>query len=388
VREEKPMKDRPLVTVAIPCFNEEASIEACLRCVLAQDYPRDRLEILIADGLSVDGTRAILSRLAAEDDRIRIIDNPERIQAAGLNAILKVARGEVIVRMDAHCDYRSDYVRKCVEVLESTGADNVGGAQRARARTSFQKALSAALDSPLAVGGAKYRSAGNEGFVDTVFLGAFRRRVFETVGLYDPHASINEDAELNQRLLATGGKIYLSRDIVVHYYPRSSLPALAKQYFRYGTGRARTILKHGALPSLRPVVPFIMVTAAAVVLIVPSLHQLGLFLLGLYAFGAAVEAVRVGRAAGPIATAVVWAIFPVLHVCHGLGFAAGLLRYRLAPDWTQPELLPRASMQTVPSGPPEGSEPPPVPALGPTLGFIQDAHPSPVHSSQPWSRPT
>jgi cellulose synthase/poly-beta-1,6-N-acetylglucosamine synthase-like glycosyltransferase len=352
------MKDRPLVTVAIPCFNEEASIEACLRGVLEQDYPRDRIEILVADGFSVDGTRAILLRLAAEDRRIRIIDNPERIQAAGLNAILRIARGEIIVRMDAHCDYQSDYVRTCVEVLESTGADNVGGAQRARAKTPFQKALCAALDSPLAVGGAKYRSAWNEGFVDTVFLGAFRRRVFETVGLYDPHASINEDAELNQRLLATGGKIYLSRDIVVHYYPRSSLSALARQYFRYGTGRARTILKHGTLPSLRPAVPFIMVTTAAVLLILPSLHQLGRFLFGFYAFAAAAEAVRVGGASGPTATAIAWAIFPVLHVCHGLGFAVGLLRYTLAPDWTPPERLPCASRQTVPSGPLEGSEPP------------------------------
>jgi succinoglycan biosynthesis protein ExoA len=350
VREEKPMKDWPLVTVAIPCFNEEASIEACLRDVLAQDYRHDRLEILIADGFSVDGTRAILSRLAAEDHRIRIIDNPERIQAAGLNAILKIARGEVIVRMDAHCDYQSDYVRKCVEVLESTGADNVGGAQRARAKTPFQKALCAALDSPLAVGGAKYRSAGNEGFVETVFLGAFRRRVFETVGLYDPRASINEDAELNQRLLATGGKIYLSRGIVVHYYPRNSLPALARQYFRYGIGRARTILKHGTLPSLRPAIPFIMVTAAAVLLIVPSLHQLSRMLFGLYAFVTAAEAVRAGRAAGLATTAVVWVIFPVLHLCHGLGFAAGLLRYTLAPDWTPSERLPRASTQRVPSG--------------------------------------
>jgi succinoglycan biosynthesis protein ExoA len=351
------MKDWPLVTVAIPCFNEEASIEACLRGVLAQDYPRDRIEILIADGFSVDGTRAILSRLAKEDHRIRIIDNPERIQAAGLNAILKIARGAVIVRMDAHCDYQSDYVRKCVEVLESTGADNVGGAQRARAKTHFQKALSAALDSPLAVGGAKYRSAANEGFVDTVFLGAFRRRVFEAVGLYDPRASINEDAELNQRLLAIGGKIYLSRDIVVHYYPRSSLSALARQYFRYGTGRARTILKHGTLPSLRPAVPFFMVMAAAVLLIAPALRLFSPLVFGLYAFVTAVEAVRVGGAAGLITTAVVWAIFPVLHVCHGLGFAAGLLRYTLVPDWAPPELLPRAATPTAPSGPLKGSEP-------------------------------
>src|SRR2546428_5067522 len=249
------MSSWPFVTIAIRCLNETAFIEACLRSVLDQDYARDRLEVLVADGMSVDGTRPLLARIAEADPRIRVIDNPERIQAAGLNAILKLARGEVIVRMDTHCEYQRDYVRKCVETLARTGADNVGGAQRPRARTFFQKALCAALGSPLGLGGVKYRYPPKEGFVDTVFLGAFPRRVFETVGLYDPRAVTNEDAELNQRLLAAGGKVYLSRDIVVHYYPRASLPALARQYFRYGCGRARTLVKPRSLPSIRPTLP-------------------------------------------------------------------------------------------------------------------------------------
>src|SRR5262249_58680066 len=126
--------------------------------------------------------------------------------------------------------------------LARGGAASAGGAQRARARSAFQRALCAARDSPLAVGGARYRSGANEGFVDTVFLGAFKRRVFETVGLYDPRAVTNEDAELNQRLLDSGGRVYLSRDIVVHYHPRDSFGAVARQYFRYGRGRARTFL--------------------------------------------------------------------------------------------------------------------------------------------------
>src|SRR5205823_757348 len=123
-------------------------------------------------------------RLAERDPRIRMIDNPDRIQAPGLNRLVREAHGDVVVRMDVHCEYAPDYVRRCVEALERTGADNVGGAQRARAKTAFQRALCAALSSPLGVGGARYRSAGAEGFVDTVFLGAFRRRVFETVGLW------------------------------------------------------------------------------------------------------------------------------------------------------------------------------------------------------------
>ncbi len=331
----------PLVTIAMPCLDEERFIEACVRSVLAQDYPADRLELLVADGGSRDATRAILGRLMAEDPRIRLIDNPHRIQAAGMNEMLAAARGDVIVRMDVHCEYAPDYVRKCVEVLERTGADNVGGAQRARAVTLFQRALCAALNSPLGVGGAKYRSADNEGFVDTVFLGAFRRRVFEQVGTYDPRAITNEDAELNQRILDAAGKIYLSPEIVVHYSPRESFRALAKQYFKYGRGRARTLLKHGKLLSLRPALPFLMVSGGAALLATSAVQPLTPLAFGGYALAAAAEAVRVGREAGLAAIPIVWAIFPVLHVSHGVGFAAGLLRYGLGPaDWpTEPTRL-------------------------------------------------
>src|SRR5512140_2205642 len=239
----------PLVTIAMPAFNEEHYIEACIASVQAQDYPKDRIEILVADGRSTDRTRDILARLAAEDPRIKMIDNPARLQAAGLGELVKQAQGDVIVRMDVHCEYAPDYVRRCVETLERTGADNVGGAQRARAKSAFQRALCAALGSPLGVGGARYRSAEAEGFVDTVFLGAFRRRVFETIGMWDPGAITNEDAELNQRILDSGGQIYLSRDIVVHYFPRDSFKTLATQYYKYGRGRARTLIKLGSFPN-------------------------------------------------------------------------------------------------------------------------------------------
>ncbi len=247
----------PRVTIAMPAYNEERYIEACIASVQHQDYPKDLIEILIADGRSTDRTLEILAQLAERDPRIKIVDNPDRLQAAGLVRLVKQAHGDIIVRMDVHCEYAADYVRKCVETIERTGADNVGGAQRAKAKTFFQRALCAALASPLGVGGAKYRSADADGFVDTVFLGAFRRRVFETVGMWDPRAITNEDAELNQRILESGGQIYLSRDIVVHYFPRDSYATLAKQYFKYGRGRARTLDQARPIPHAapRPAVP-------------------------------------------------------------------------------------------------------------------------------------
>ena len=328
------MTTLPRVTIAMPAYNEETYIETCIASVQEQDYPRDLIEILVADGRSTDRTREILARLTASDPRIQMIDNPDKIQAAGLGQIVKQATGDVIVRMDVHCEYAPDYVRSCVEALEKTGADNVGGAQRAKAKTFFQRALCAALNSPLATGGVKYRHEGGEGFVDTVFLGAFRRRVFETVGMWDPKAITNEDSELNQRILESGGKIFLSRDIKVHYYPRDSFKKLAVQYFRYGKGRARTLIKLGKYPTIRPLGPFLLVTGLAATLLLPPLWPVAPIAFATYALATGAEAVRVGKPLSAAAIPMVWAMFPTLHASHAAGFWAGLLQYLRAPDWT------------------------------------------------------
>jgi glycosyltransferase involved in cell wall biosynthesis len=324
----------PFVTIAIPCFNEEAHIAACLEDVFAQDYPADRFEVLVADGMSTDRTRDVLREVSARHpDRLRVIENPRRLQAPGMNAMIAAARGEVIVRMDVHARYAPDYVSQCVAVLDETGADNVGGAQRAIAETWFQRALCAALDSPLGVGGARYRDPEMEGFVDTVFLGAFKREVLDSVGGYDDNAITNEDAELNQRILEAGGKVFLSRKIVVNYFPRGSFLSLARQYFKYGKGRARTLLKHRRYPTIRPALPFLTVLGGVTLLVVPPLQLLAPAAFGLYGAAALMGAVRVSRRHGLALTPVVAAIFPVLHVSHGVGFAAGLARYALHPDW-------------------------------------------------------
>jgi succinoglycan biosynthesis protein ExoA len=337
----------PLVTIAIPCFNEERHIEDCLEDVFAQDYPSHLIEVLVGDGMSTDRTREILCEISARcPGRVRIIDNPRRLQAPAMNAMIAASRGEVIVRMDVHARYAPDYVRQCVAVLDETGADNVGGAQRAVPGGWFQRALCAALDSPLGVGGAGYRDANAEGFVDTVFLGAFRRAIFDSVGGYDDNAVTNEDAELNQRILDAGGKVFLSRRIVVSYVPRDSFRGLARQYFRYGRGRARTLLKHRSFATPRPAVPFLMVVGGFILLAVPSLRKLAPLAFGLYSAAALVEAVRVSRRHGLALAPVVAAIFPVLHVAHGVGFATGLARYALHPDWSDTKPGPSSTSST------------------------------------------
>ncbi len=330
----------PFVTIGIPCLNEERHILACIKSVYSQDYPHDRFEVIVADGGSSDNTRALLDALAEKYPSLRWIDNPARIQAAAMNAIIRQARGDVLVRLDAHTDYATNYVSKCIEVLARTGADNVGGAQRNRAKNWFQRAFCAAMDSPLAMGGASHRKADAEGFVETVCFGAFRRSVFETVGMFDAGAITNEDAEINQRIIQAGGKVYLSPEIVAHYYPRDSFGGLARQYFKYGQGRARTLLKHRRLRSLRPLVPFFAVVTGTALLLTSAVQPLTLPAAGLYVLATGVEAVRVGRAGGVGQVAAVWAIFPVLHGCHGVGFAAGLLHYVRHPDWGAPQCVP------------------------------------------------
>jgi succinoglycan biosynthesis protein ExoA len=335
-------KRTPLVTIAIPCLNEERYIEKCLEDVFAQEYPADAMEVLVGDGMSMDRTREILADLVAKyPGRLRVIDNPERLQAAAMNKMIDASRGEIVIRMDVHARYAPDYVRQCVDVLEETGADNVGGAQRAIPETWFQRALCAALDSPLAVGGARYRDADAEGFVDTVFLGAFKRRIFELVGGYDAKAFTNEDAELNQRIQKAGGKVYLSRRIVVQYFPRDSFRGLAKQYFKYGKGRARTLLKHKTFLTPRPAIPFAMVVGGVALLATPPLHPVAPFAFGAYGAATVVEALRVSFRHGLALAPAVAAIFPVLHVSHGVGFGVGLVQFAIKPDWTPHHVSPR-----------------------------------------------
>ncbi|WP_437973279.1 glycosyltransferase family 2 protein [Sorangium sp. So ce295] len=325
------LSEQPFCTVIIPCYNEEHYIESTLRSVRAQRYPGDRIEILVVDGGSIDATREIVARISAEDPRVILLDNPRRIQSAAMNIGISRSRGDVIIRMDAHAEYAEDYVMASVDALRRTGAANAGGAARPRSRNNFQRVLCTVLSSPLGVGGSAYRDASREGFVESVFNGAFRREVFDVVGLYDTNAVTNEDAELNQRIIEAGGKIYLSRDIQVYYYPRSSLSEFTRQYFAYGKGRARTLLIHRRLLSMRPLVPFLTVTSFALLLagsvVTPLLCPLLAAQATVYAVIVLVESGRAARRGALRDLPLLCAIFPIMHFAHGLGVWAGLIQH-------------------------------------------------------------
>src|SRR5712671_5833877 len=237
------------VSAVVPCRNERNYIETCVRSILAQNP----LEVIVADGMSNDGTREILKGIT--DPRLRIVDNPKQITPAGMNAGIRAARGELVAIMGAHQRYAPDYLRRSAEALERTGADNVGGAMFCETDTWLQRAIAAAHHSPFSVGGARWHNPNYEGPADTVFGGVYRREVFARIGLFDEQLARNQDDELNFRLIRAGGKIWQSPAIRSWYRPRGSLVALFRQYRQYGYWKVRVIQKHRMPASWRHLVP-------------------------------------------------------------------------------------------------------------------------------------
>lgn len=263
--------DLPRVSVVVPVLNEERYIESCLAQLLAQDYPAGRLEILVVDCCSDDGTREIVSRVrrlgaprgggaaagdAGERPAIRPLEDPKRQRASALNVGIRAALGDVIVRVDARTMVPRDYVRRCVATLLATGADNVGGIQQPVAATPMQEAIGVAMSHPFGVGNAQFRIGKKSGPVDTVYLGSFRRDVFDRVGLFDDSIPVlSEDSDMNQRIRESGGVVYLDTAIHAYYHPRETLGGLWRLYFHYGGARAGNLLKHGRLTASRQWVP-------------------------------------------------------------------------------------------------------------------------------------
>ena len=219
------------VSVIVPCRNEVRHIGPFLDSVMQQEREGLVLEVLIADGRSNDGTRELLDDASARFG-VRIIDNPEQMVSTGLNRCIRAAQGEIIVRMDVHTEYASDYVARSVEVLDQTGADNVGGPALTRAEGYLAAAIAAAYHSSFACGGARFHQAEYEGAVDTVTYGCWRRSLFDRIGVFDETLVRNQDDELNLRIVLAGGTVWQSPRIVSWYRPRTTLRALFRQYFQ------------------------------------------------------------------------------------------------------------------------------------------------------------
>lgn len=310
---------QPTVTVVIPAWNEERHIDRCLDAVAAQTYP-GIAEVLVVDGGSSDGTRA---RVHARGGSVRLVDNPRRIQAAALNIALREARGEVFVRVDGHCLIAPDYVERCIDVLGRSGAAMVGGAMQPVAADPVPSGIAAAMMSPIGAGPARFHVGGSAGWVDTVYLGAYRTALAREVGGYREDVGVNEDAEFAIRMRGHGG-VRFDPSIRSTYTPRSSLRAVVRQFYRYGRSRAATVRRHPASFSPRQLAAPALLVGLASPWRKPVAAAYGAVVLA----AAARQAVKDPRSAASFACSL-----PAMHLPWAAGFLRGLASrdYRLAP---------------------------------------------------------
>jgi glycosyltransferase involved in cell wall biosynthesis len=322
------------VSIVVPCRNEIRHIEAFLNSVMQQDFTGMTVEILIADGMSDDGTRQVLDEYRRKCPALRVVDNPEQIVSTALNRAIREVHGEIVIRMDAHTIYAPDYVRSCVGALIETNADNVGGPALTRADGYTAKAIAHAFHTPFACGGGKYHDPQYEGSVDTVPYGCWRKSTLERLGPFDEELVRAEDYEFNVRIVSSGGKVWQSPKITSWYSPRANLWGLFRQYFQYGFWKVAVARKHRRIAFRRSLGPG---TCLLVGIILPlciavaglcgsvrwqnTLLALWLALMGVYFTASLTSACWVARRKG-------WSFLPFLPIVfatYQFSFALGSL---------------------------------------------------------------
>ncbi len=319
------------VTIIIPCRNEEKHIGACLDSIIAGDFPHGQMEILVVDGMSDDGTRTVVQKYRDANPFITLLDNPRRIVPTALNIGIMRARGELIVRMDAHNTYGPNYVSQCVRYLNEYKADNVGGVWITvpGAGTLMARSIALALAHPLGAGNAFYRiGAGAPRFVDTVPFGCFRKELFERIGLFDEELVRNQDDEFNARILKNGGKILLAPDIKSEYHARPTLGKLWRLYYQYGRFKPLVAKKIGAVVTARQLMPVMLVSSfIALGLLSFFFSFFGSFfilLLMFYAGSTIVVSALLAFKNGLRYVMTLPLVFWTLHFSYGLGYLKGI----------------------------------------------------------------
>ncbi|MEY3973516.1 MAG: hypothetical protein RL466_392 [Actinomycetota bacterium] len=308
----------PAISVILPVLNEESHLEGAVLSVLSQDY-RGPIEIILALGPSRDRTNEIASRLSSQDARVKLIDSPTGKTAAGLNLALAASVSPVVVRVDGHAQIPNNYLSLIIEILNSTGAVNVGGVMAAVGNTAFERAVAGAMRSPLGVGSSRFHTGGEAGEVDTVYLGAFRREALIAIGGFDERFTRAQDWELNFRLRENGGIIYFDPRLHVTYRPRSTVRALAKQYFEYGRWRRVVSRRHSGTINFRYLAPPLALIGFTTSVV------LGLLLNPIFLAPAVIYLLFVVLASLKIATSIreyflLLIVIPTMHFAWGAGF--------------------------------------------------------------------
>ena len=327
--------DTPFVSIIIPCYNEEKYIGTILSNILSQDYPREFLEVIVVDGMSLDKTRAIIRTFETKYSFIHLADNPERFVPFALNLGITRSKGEVIMIMGSHSVYPDDYVSALVKALFDLQADNVGGVcdTTPPIPTLKANAIARVISSPFGVGNSYFRIGADKRMkVDTVTFGCYHRSVFDKIGLFDEDLLRNQDDEFNSRLVRNGGSIYLIPEVRIVYYSRDRIGSLLKMFYQYGLFKPLVSRKIGKPTTIRQLVPFGFVLFIVCGLPLALMNQVfgGIFaaVLGLYVVIDFIFSVRIclQQRSPALFFFLPWLFF-LLHLCYGSGYIAGLVNF-------------------------------------------------------------
>jgi glycosyltransferase involved in cell wall biosynthesis len=313
----------------MPVYNEERYIEKCVDSLLLQDYPIDEMEWIFVDGCSKDRTVEILKRYQEKyPSLIKIYSNPDKIVPYAMNIGIASSKGKYIVRLDAHADYATDYISKCVYYLENTDAENVGGIAETKANGFMGKAIAKMLSSKFGVGNSQFRTNGESGYVDTVPFGAFRREVFSKYGGYDERLVRNQDNEMNFRIRKNGGKIYLANDIRFSYYCRDSIGGISTMARKNGMWNIITMKLCPGSMGVRHFIPFAFVISVLGLGILSFIHLLFAAILAaeisLYLLLDIVFSIKQAETLREFFTLLI--LFPIFHVAYGVGSLIGITK--------------------------------------------------------------
>jgi succinoglycan biosynthesis protein ExoA len=321
----------PFVSLILPIRNEGNHLQQTLESVFALDYPSDCLQIIVADGMSTDNTRQIITEYQLHHPNLALLDNPSQIVPTGINAAIRQSQGKIIIRVDGHTRIDPDYVSQCVQALLETEAENVGGKMTATGGNWFGETVAMATSTPFGVGGAHFHYSDQEEWVDTVYMGAWPRRIFDEIGLFDEELVRDQDDEFNYRLREHGGKILLSPKIRSVYTVRGKPLSLWNQYFQYGYWKVRVLQKHPLQMHLRQIVPplfaFSLLVSFIFAIFSPLAHWLLFAILAAYFLANLAASLFTTLRNGWKYLPLLPLVYLILHISYGLGFLAGIIKF-------------------------------------------------------------
>lgn len=322
----------PLVSLLVAVNNENGKIEQCINSLIGQDYPKELLEVFIADGMSTNGTLEVIRQFQANHDNIHLFSNPKQIVPTGLNILIPKAKGEILIRVDGHCVIAPDYVSNCVRHILEEGVDGAGGPMQSIGEGFVSEAIALAMSSKFGVGGSSFRTeSGITKLADTIPFPAYTRAIIYKVGMYDEELVRNQDDEYNYRIRKVGGKILLAADVRSSYYSRGSLGKLWKQFFQYGYWKVRVLQKHPGQMCLRQFIPPLFVLGLTLFILVSLISSWGWILLVAiilsYLLSNLAASILASSNRGWNYLSLLPICFTILHFSYGLGFLVGLVKF-------------------------------------------------------------